>query len=123
MAKAKLKDVMAKYDYIYYSTDDKNDFWARSAIKRIGVPKELHNSSKNFDVFRLLHEIGHCETYKYGQYKVMREFLATQWAIEHCKEWGIKVNEEDKNLWQEYIYSFSKAKDKSKYQLDWSKML
>ena len=72
--------------------------------------------------FALLHEIGHCETYKNRQSSATREFLATQWAINNSKKYNIMVSQKEKNEWQEYIYSFLKIKNKSKYKLNWNPM-
>lgn len=76
----------------------------------------------DFFIFTILHEIGHCETYEPKQYKVKREFLATQWAIVEFNKLKLKLKKSEKKIWQEYIYSYTKAKDKSKYLLDWSAM-
>ena len=105
-----------KYNFIH--TNKLNEFWAMERLFRIGIPEEVLNSKEPKYVFRVLHEIGHCETFHEKQFKVQREFLATQWAIDKCKELQIQP---DKNhdLWQHYILQFTKAKDKSKYILKW----
>lgn len=104
--------------YMFLKTTDRNKFWAMEKCNRIGIPTTALDSSTPENVFRLLHEIGHCETYKQGQFKAQREYLATQWAIDKCKELNIEPHKEH-DLWQNYIFSFTKAKDKSKYLLKW----
>lgn len=114
-----IKDYSNKYMFIKTNDDI---FWSFSALGRIGVPAKSFHSRYAIDTFHLLHEIGHCETYHIKQFKVQREFNATQWAIEHSKQYDVVSSESSKKIWQDYIYSFTKAKDKSKYQLDWSPM-
>lgn len=110
-----------KIKYQFIPTIDVQSF----ALNNSGIIVLDTNRWENpnsFFLFSVLHEIGHCETYNRNQTKPTREFLATQWAIEHCKQYGIKLNSHQQKEWQDYIYSFSKAKDKSKYQLDWNPM-
>ena len=106
--------------YIFIWTQKSSAFWSMQKYNRIGIPFELRNSKKSWDVFKLLHEIGHMETYKPNQTKAQREFLATQWAINHSSRNHIRLNSSEKNIWQEYIYSFTKRKDKSIYKLNWT---
>ena len=53
--------------------------------------------------FTLLHEIGHLETTKSGMKRCEEEYYATAWALEKCKEYGIKVPEKEIRDYQEYI--------------------
>jgi len=120
--KQKVKQITEKYSkYMFVPTVDIQSF-ACSNSGIIVLDINMWHNPNAFFVFSILHEIGHCETYQKGQSKVKREYLATQWAIEHCKEYQIKLNSKQINAWQDYIYSFTKAKDKSKYELDWSPM-
>ena len=72
-----------------------------------------------FFIFSVLHEIGHCETYKPRQIKPTREFLATQWAIKEFNRLGLKLKKSDKEAWQEYIFSFANENNKKRYILNW----
>lgn len=109
------------HKYLFIQTNE-NIFWSLSALGRIGIPKESFHSRDAIDTFHLLHEIGHCETYDTKQYKVQREFNATQWAINHSKRYNVVSSNSSRDKWQKYIYSFTKAKDKTKYLLNWSPM-
>ena len=123
MANITMSGLMEKYNqYEYCFTDDEDDFWARGLMWRIGVPEMSLGSAKDDDVFRLLHEIGHCQTMKRNQSKATREYLATQWAINMSTTYGIYIPEDDRHMWQTYIYSFDDARNKSKHKLDWSPM-
>ena len=121
--KKSLDKIIVKYrnKYMFIPTTDKQS----CAVSNNGViilNVDEWKSPDAFFVFTVLHEIGHCETYQKGQYKVKREYLATQWAIDNSKEWNVKLKSSEQKRWQEYIYSFSKAKDKSKYKLNWCNM-
>lgn len=117
-------DIIKQYinKYVFIETDDEQSFWARERLHRIGIPKRAFYSEHPDDMFRLLHEIGHCEIFDGRFNQATKEFKATQWAISHCKQYNIDVSQEHQQIWQDYIYSFTKAKDKTKYKLDWSPM-
>lgn len=53
--------------------------------------------------FELFHEIGHIETTKSGMRRAEEEYYATVWALERCKEYGIKVPEKTITEYQIYI--------------------
>lgn len=122
--KQKVDDIISKYSnkYQFISTPDIQSF-ALSEQGIIVINLSSWVTPNSFFVFAVLHEIGHCETYKRKQNKITREFLATQWAINNSKQWNVKITNKQKQDWQEYIYSFSKAKDKqTKYLLNWESM-
>ncbi len=56
--------------------------------------------------FTLFHEIGHVETFKSTMRRCESEYVATVWAIDRMKEYGLldKVSDRTKNLYQRYIY-------------------
>ena len=124
MKKPSVSEIMAQYSdkYIYIWTSNQNKFYAMEKVRRIGVPRELKDSRKEIDTFRMFHEIGHMETYGPKQTKAQREYNATQWAIDEFNRRGLRLKEEYWELWQNYIYSFTKAKDKSRFDLDWGVM-
>lgn len=53
--------------------------------------------------FTLLHEVGHIETTKAGMRRAEEEYYATVWALERCKEYGLKVPEKTIAVYQQYI--------------------
>lgn len=115
-----LDDIIHQYEskYLFAPTVDVQSF----ALSRQGVIILDFNLLKNpnaFFIFSVLHEIGHCETYKPKQTKATREFLATQWAIKEFNALGLKLTQSDQTAWQEYIYSFD-LKHKNKHELDWN---
>lgn len=116
----KIDSIIKTYNkkYMFILNDDKQSFaFSKNGIIVLHLDKWRKPNA--FFIFSVLHEIGHCETYQDGQNNVTKEYLATQWAIDHCKEWNVNLSKQDQNDWQEYIYSFTKAKDKSKYLLKW----
>ena len=62
-------------------------------------PKNSANST-----FDLLHEIGHVETTTSSMRRCESEYAATRWALDRCKEYGVKVPEKQLQLYQEYIW-------------------
>lgn len=121
MGKYQCLDIINEYNrYMYIKTKNEDEFWAMGGLGRIGIPESAINSSHPLDIFRLLHEIGHCETYQLKHTKATREFEATQWAINHSKKYNVNISKQNKTIFQDYIYSFSKAKNKEiKYKLNW----
>ena len=53
--------------------------------------------------FDLFHEIGHVETTKSYMRRAEEEYYATCWAIDRCKEYGIKIPERLLHDYQRYI--------------------
>ena len=54
--------------------------------------------------FTLLHEIGHCETFKGWMRRCESEYYATQWALDRCRELGLDVPDKEIDSYQRYIY-------------------
>lgn len=59
------------------------------------------NSIKS--TFTLLHEVGHIETTASRMRRCESEYHATVWALQRCKEYGIKVPASIIKLYQDYI--------------------
>ena len=59
------------------------------------------NSIKS--TFTLLHEVGHIETTKSKMRRCEAEYYATVWAIEKCKEYGLKIPQKTIDKYQKYI--------------------
>lgn len=119
--KQMLNNIIIKYNnkYTFIPTVDTQSF-SLSANGIIVLDINQWKNPNKFFIFSVLHEIGHCETYKKGQSKVTREYLATVWAIKEFNKLKLKLSTKDQRAWQDYIYSFSKAKDKEmKYKLNW----
>ncbi len=120
----KYETIISDYEdkYTFVDTCSPDIFKAAIHYGVIFVPLSCDIWRRSSFLFSLLHEIGHCETYRKRQKDITMEFKATQWAIWKSKEYGIKISKEEKNEWQDYIYSFRKNENKSKYLLDWSAM-
>ena len=43
--------------------------------------------------------------------------MATQWALDHCKEYGIVPSKSTLDFYQEYIYSYMDDEDKDNLAL------
>lgn len=54
--------------------------------------------------FTLLHEVGHCENNNSSMRRCEQEFYATEWALEICKEFNIKVPQKLIDKYQRYVY-------------------
>lgn len=53
--------------------------------------------------FTLFHEVGHIETHRSNMRRCESEYYATVWALERCREYGLKVPERIVKLYQDYI--------------------
>ncbi len=53
--------------------------------------------------FTLLHEVGHIENNNGKMRRCEEEYYATVWAIEKCKEYGLKIPQSIINTYQRYI--------------------
>lgn len=100
-------EIIKKYNVdICDGTKCAND-WSRThshpAIRRVCKWKQC--SSIN-STFTLLHEVGHLETHTSRLRRCESEYLATAWAIERIKEYGIadKITDNIKRRYQNYIY-------------------
>lgn len=97
-------DIIQKYRVdICDGTKCAND-WARTHahVKKRRVCKWKRANSVQ-STFTLLHEVGHIETTKSGMRRCESEFYATVWAIERCREYGIKIPKKVIDDYQEYI--------------------
>lgn len=70
--------------------------------KRIICKWKQVSSSKA--TFELLHEIGHCENNNSKMRRCEKEFYATKWALDKCKELGIDVSNKLLDSYQKYVY-------------------
>lgn len=55
-------------------------------------------------IMNLLHEIGHIMTSDKKDAPCLREYKASQWAIDKCKEYGLRPTKKVVQDHQEYIY-------------------
>ena len=110
-----LYDYSEKYNFV--GTNNEQAYWAQERLGRIGIPLTALYSSHPYDLFRTLHEVGHCEIFDGRFNMATREYKATQWAIEHMRDYNVVVDNNLINAFQEYIYSFANGKNISKYEL------
>lgn len=98
------KEVIEKYRVdICDGTKCQND-WRRTHahVKERRVCKWKRANSVQ-STFTLLHEVGHIMTTKSSMRRCESEFYATVWALERCREYGLKVPEKTIKLYQDYI--------------------
>ena len=60
-------------------------------------------SNSIVSTFTLLHEVGHIETTTNKMRRCEAEYYATVWAIEKCKEYGIKIPSKVIKKYQDYV--------------------
>lgn len=70
--------------------------------RRVCKWKQANSFSSTFDLF---HEIGHIENNDATMRRAEEEYHATTWAIDRCKEYGIKVPLKTIFVYQRYILS------------------
>ncbi len=97
-------DVISKYRIDICDGTKCKDDWRRIhahvKIRRVCKWKQSNSVASTFDLF---HEIGHIETTKTSMRRAEAEYYATVWAIERCKEYGIKIPEKVIKVYQDYI--------------------
>lgn len=97
-------EIIAKYRVdICDGTKCKND-WRRTHahVKQRRVCK-WKQANSILSTFTLLHEVGHIETTKSWMRRAEEEYYATEWAIERCKEYGLKIPDTIRKLYDDYI--------------------
>jgi len=97
-------DIVKKYRVDLCDGSKCSNDWRRTHahVKKRRVCKwKAANSVQS--TFTLLHEIGHLETTTTGMRRCEEEYYATVWALEKCKEYGIKVPEKIIKDYQDYI--------------------
>jgi hypothetical protein len=81
-------------------------FYSYILSREVVVPPEAFQNPDVWDVFALLHEIGHIKTNTVKQKRYYQEYLATQWAIEEAKKIGFKVPKTYLDIYQNYIWKW-----------------
>lgn len=82
--------------------------------REIVVPKQCFKNPDSWDVFALLHEIGHVLTNTTKMKRCLQEYLATQWAIEKAREIGLPVSKSTIRCYQNYIWKWRERSIKAK---------
>lgn len=94
-------EVIAKYN-VKINTNSTCWYRTHAHVKERMVCKWKQASSM-VCTFTLFHEIGHIETTKSSMRRCESEYYATMWAIERCKEYGLKIPEKIIKVYQDYI--------------------
>ena len=97
-------EVIEKYGVDICDGSKCQDDWRRTHahVKERRVCKWKQANSIQ-STFTLLHEVGHIMTTKSNMRRCESEFYATVWALERCKEYGLRVPEKTVKLYQDYI--------------------
>ena len=101
--------------YIAYSFDPK--FTTAEAFletRLVLFPQKFRTDPDEYALFTILHEIGHLMTNNQKQKRYYQEYLATQWAIEKSKKYGIPVSQKTLRIYQEYILRWRDSSIKRK---------
>lgn len=95
-------------EYEYYIMDCQSHCDYMSKPRKIYLNEQEFNNCTHVILFDILHEIGHAKTNRVGQTRCLREYNASKWAIEHCKEYGVRLPEWRRKNFQEDIYKWKK---------------
>lgn len=95
-------EVIAKYKIVIV---ENSSCWGRTHAHTDGTRRvcKWKRANSLSSTFTLLHEVGHIMTFKSSMRRCESEYYATIWALEICKEYGIKPNERTIRLYQNYI--------------------
>ncbi len=89
-------------------------FYCYIEEREVVVPPEAFKHPDKWDIFSLLHEIGHIKTNTVKQKRYYQEYLATQWAIQEAKKIGFKVPKKYIKTYQDYILRWRETSIKHK---------
>lgn len=81
-------------------------FYSRIISREVVIPEECYKEPDDWDLFALLHEIGHVLTNTDRMKRCEQEYFATKWALNVAKEMCIKVSKETIDIYQEYIWEW-----------------
>ena len=81
-------------------------FYSYINAKEVVIPPDVFAKPKEWDIFALLHEIGHILTNTNKMKRCTQEYLATQWAIEEAKRIGFPIPKSYINIYQNYIWKW-----------------
>ena len=86
---------------------DKGDgFYSYLQSREVAVEPHAFINPDAWDLFALLHEIGHILTNTNKMKRCEQEYLATQWAIKEAKEIGFEVPPRYIETYQDYIWNW-----------------
>ncbi len=78
--------------------------WSRTHAhpkkRRVCKWKQINSFASTFT---LLHEVGHIENNNGRMRRCEEEYYATVWAIDKCKEYGLKIPQKTIDIYQRYI--------------------
>lgn len=97
------QDFIIKYYRI--KVNEKSICYSRTHIhprERLLCKWNRANSIKS--TFTLLHEIGHCENNNSKMRRCEQEYYATQWAIDICNDYDIKIPQSIIDKYQKYVF-------------------
>lgn len=100
--------ICGQYGNMMWIHPDKkeNGFYSRILSREVVVPEESFNNPDVWDLFALLHEIGHVMTNTNKMKRSEQEYLATVWAIKKAKEIGFNIPAEYIKIYQNYIWKW-----------------
>lgn len=97
-------DVIQRYRIDICDGTKCKDDWHRThahiKIRRVCKWKQANSINSTFT---LLHEVGHIENNTASMRRAEREYHATAWAIDRCKEYGLEIPAKIIEEYQRYI--------------------
>lgn len=98
------KEIISKYNIDLCDGSKCRNDWSRThahiKIRRVCKWKAANSF---VSTFTLLHEVGHIENNDGKMRRCEQEYYATIWAIEKCKEYGLKIPQASVDKYQKYI--------------------
>lgn len=82
------------------------EFYSYLLRREIVVPEECFKNPDSWDIFALLHEIGHIQTNTKNMKRCEEEYYATQWAIKEAKRIGFEYPNNILDCYQKYILNW-----------------
>ncbi len=110
------KKLVYLHNYLYLEYKDKakiifdnvgeDEFGCCLEQRIIIIPKVIKYKQSDWSLLSFLHEIGHLETNTPNMRRCVKEYLATQWALDKSKKIDFDVSSNYISIYQNYIYEW-----------------
>lgn len=93
---------------------EKGQFCSYIDSRVIMLDPDTWENTNEWMLFATLHEIGHIKTNTSKMKQYMKEYLATQWALEESRRLGFEVSKRIISIYQNYILDWREKSIKRK---------
>lgn len=92
-----------------HSGAEPGEYYSLIESRQVVIPGKAFIEPRDWDIFALLHEIGHVLTNKKRMKRCQMEYEATVWAIKEAHRIGFDIPPAYRKTYQDYIWSWLDA--------------